>query len=178
MRFVMLLLLSLVFCGSPVCADAFASSDLHPIIRVHAMQSFEISFNRLVLQDQDFFISRGGSLLYQEVSQIDGGPFISILVRGVGELAELAALKRVLAENRVGTLMSCEFADGAETREPYELNWYGRDGRRNSFVAVSGPAGASGFPPCPPQVGNIIRAIGDYRIHVVNLPGTEVLQAR
>lgn len=178
MRPVFLLVLSLLFCGSSARADAFASSDLHPLLRAHATRSFIEGFSQLRLDDQDYLISRGGALLSQVAGQVDGGSFSNFLVRGAGDREHLAALKRVLAESQVGTLKSCEIDSGGVTNGPYEITWYGKEGRRNSFVAVLGPAGASGLPPCPPQVGNIIQAISVYVNHVVSLPGTEILQAR
>jgi hypothetical protein len=178
MRVLALLLLSFTLFGSRAEADAFTSADLHPLLRVHAVHSDQIlSTQQTIFQDEDYFISRGGALLFQLVSQLEAEPFKTLLVRGVGLPAEVAALKQVLSDSRVGTLTDCEVPDGADRVEPYELTWYGREGRRNTFVAFFAPAGSTSLPVCPPQVLSLRRAVSDYFVHVTQLPGSENLVA-
>lgn len=178
MRVSALLLFSFTLVSSRAGADAFANTDLHPLLRVHAVNSYPIlSSQQTIFRDQDYLISRAGALLFQEVSQLEAEPFKTLMVRGVGLPAEVAALKQVLSDSRVGTLIDCEVADGADRVEPFEFTWYGREGRRNRFVAFFAPAGSTGRPVCPPQVLELRRAVSDYFVHVTQLPGSENLTA-
>ena len=123
MRVLALLLLSFTLFCSRAEADAFANADLHSLLRVHAVHSYQTPPNlQTTFQGEGYFISRGGALLYQQVSQLETEPFKTLLVCGVGLPAELAALKQVLSDIRVGTLTDCEASPGAADRaEPYEL---------------------------------------------------------
>ena len=176
MRRTALIILVLLF-SAPLLGDSFSQADLHPYVRVHGSRAFRDIVGGRHFDDQDYFITSGGAMLAIEPSKTDNRNFTNSFSRGAGTPERLVALKQVLAQNRVGQQTSCEIDTEGDLIGPYEITWYGKSGRRNSFTVIHGPGGASGLPPCPPGVDLMIGAINDYVSHVRSRPGTEILIA-
>lgn len=175
MRTTLLFLLGFFIAGTSK-ADSFAQADLNPYVRVHASRSYTDLLGVARFDDQDYMITRGGGVLAAEASWSTGREFSNLLIRGTGEAGQLNSLKRTLTTNKIGAQTDCRDPLGLDGS--YEITWYGKSGRRNSFTAYLGTFGPTDLPSCPSGVAEMIRAINDYVNHVANRRGTEVLRSK
>jgi hypothetical protein len=165
--------------ATSVAAVDFEEADLHPLLRVNASLSvfplIEPSLGGR--SDEVKVITRGGALISVLTRQIGfSQPFQNHILRGVGSPAAIAQLKTMLGQNQVGIQTSCLLDPNTEVNGTYEITWYGRGPRRNSFVVYYGTAGA-GFPACPLEVSKIVQAIREFEDAVTADPNSEVLDS-
>lgn len=174
-----LLFLLLVLPGNLAAVD-FSGLDLDPMIRVRTQQT------TLALppapgdihDDLTYFVTRGGATVFVNVIQLIGSQTRSTihqLGRGIGSPAPLTRLKQALSAARAGTQRSCSFDQPHSPLDTFEITWYGKNARQNQFTVAFGPPGATALPPCPAAVSELIAAIVDYEIQVLNDPASEVL---
>jgi hypothetical protein len=167
-----------LFCALASRADDFSQADLHPYLRIHAWRTYVDLQSQVNFDDQDYAITQGGALQAAEARRQGDRSPVNVFIRGVGATAQLNSLKRTLNQNRIGTQTSCELDTQGAQSGPYEITWYGKGSRRNSFVVEFGTAGSSGLPPCGPGVEAMIRAIDIFLNHVSTRPGTQTLTSR
>ena len=173
--------LALILClfGCPALQAADVSGlNLDPLVRVRLTENVPASSTSGAAQnDRDLFVTRGGVTTIVRVFRFfepGGVRVLHQLARGAGSPADLAELKQALAAGRAGIRQSCNIED-AEPLATWEVTWYGRNGRRSSFVVAVGPAAATGLPPCGPETFPLLSALLAYEGRVLGDPETELL---
>lgn len=173
--------LALVLClfGCPALEAAdFSGRHLDPMIRVRATENVPASSVASAAQnDLDFYVTRGGVTTIVRVFRFFEPGKVRVLhqlARGTGSPADLEELKQALVTGRAGARQSCIIED-TEPLATWEVTWYGRNGRRSSFVVAVGPAAATGLPPCGPEAFPLISALLAYEGRVLGNPATELL---
>lgn len=168
-----LLLLGLTGASAAPADDIFDGVDLRPLVRMHSTRyGFDGLFNppRIVWEDIDTSISRGGATTFYLWRRIGEVPFRSLLVRGVGKSAVLGSLRSALTANRIGTLKDCQIDTDGDLLGSLEIIWYGQGPRRNAFRATLGDGAVPGLPICPQEVEAIVLAIDTYDNRVESDP--------
>ncbi len=172
-----LVLLGITGASAAPAADIFDGVDLRPIVRlVSTRHGFDGTFNppRIIWEDIDTFVSRGGATNFNRWKINAGEPFRSQLARGVGKPAALGSLRAALTANRVGAQKDCQIDTGGDLLGFLEITWYGQGTRRNSFRVTLGDGTRPGLRICPQEVEAIISAIDRYDVGVLNDPNSEV----
>lgn len=164
---------------SSVSAADFSEVDLDPLLRVRTRLTIPAvpPAPAEEREDADTFVTRGGATTIVRVIQLVGpatSSTIHQLARGIGSPEDLVQLTTAIAEGRIGQQRSCFIESGNVPTNSYDVTWYGRGARRNSFVVVFGAAGVSSLPPCGPGVLPMLGEILRYESDVLGDPATEL----
>lgn len=165
-RSVLFVLATAVLLSSPLtAAGTLPDVDLTPLLRVHSTLLFRFLPDPSVgdlLEDGDLFVSQGGATTWVRLLRREGESFRTETFIGAGRADFLRQLKGRLGSNRAGFLEDCAIVDPeAATTGTYEVTWYGRGGRRNSFTfTLTGDAGA--LPVCSPDAELLFETIFGY----------------
>jgi hypothetical protein len=161
MRFKSLLIVCLLVGAVAVEAGGLPP---HTVIRVHA--SYFGGGHGLVYWDEDLFILNDGTVtasLTREspTTSLPPPAWYAHIGTGAGTADDLATLYQALADGHVGIQSGgCAIQACAPISGTYEITWYGRGVRRNTFVlSLDEPPP---FPLCPPEVNAIVVAIEGY----------------
>lgn len=152
-------------CQLTLLGTVLEATERHPLIRVHA--TLLKGSHGFTLLDEDLFIATDGAITGVLSMSCNGCPSSFFGWRGEtrsgsASAPQVSALRRALVDNRVGiqsgdclVVANVGLVDG-----DYEVRWYGRGMRQNTFTASVGRPAA--LPPCAPEVGRIIAAIETY----------------
>lgn len=91
------------------------------------------------------------------------------LLTGLATAEELAALAGTLRDIRIGFLEGDCGAPVPDYYLDHRVNWFGRDGRRNTFLFGAAPSG------CPDEIGELMRAVNDLIEAVTERPTAIVI---
>ncbi len=160
----------------------FSNVDLKPLFHLHLSKRFktppEFPPQKEIFDDEDLFVTQGGATVLIIFLRSEDTEFGTRMVRVVSPQPPLRTFLGALAASRIGLQPSCESDTGGTLTGSYEISWYGRHGRSNSFHVALAAAGASGLPPCPPEAQQIVMAVAAYESDVVGAPGAEVFQSQ
>ncbi|HEV7668367.1 MAG TPA: hypothetical protein VGS22_07575 [Thermoanaerobaculia bacterium] len=137
----------------------FPGNDSRTLLRVHSTLAETPRPDVGFRTDSDRLISRGGGLVTLRSQGLGTNPPEVVAFAGLGRPADLAALGEALVSAGVGTLSSCSLDGQGGRTGPVEITWYGRTGRKNTFVIqfLDHEPPAAGL--CPPEAGAVIDAI-------------------
>ena len=150
--------LALLLVALPGAAQPPSSQAL---LRVHAALTVFAQGPELV--DEDLFVHGDGlatgSLALSREGACASCYWSTAIVQGSGSSEQFAALQAALGVNKVGVQAGgCVVQSVMPGTGTYEVTWYGRGSRRNSWLVQVGGEGE----PCAVEVSNIIRAIETY----------------
>lgn len=130
-----------------------------PVIRVHSFLEFTGHANQFA--DSDTLVTADGigttttAMVTSETGQ--GWMVAHQVLKGTS--AQLASLGTALVSGRVGVQQgNCVLGCAVECSGTYELTWFGRGLRSNSFAMVVSNSPDAG-PPCPAEVIEIVRQL-------------------
>jgi hypothetical protein len=101
---------------------------------------------------------------------VPGTPIVTVW-RGPGTAALNSDLLAALAAARAGVQSDCQGVSLGETVE-WQISWYGRHGRSNTFRVSSLD---KSLPECPTEVVRLVFAIDHFRYEFERHPTTQVL---
>jgi hypothetical protein len=161
--------------GSLALAQAPASPDLHPLVKLHDTHSLAAGPALVSATDHDLFITRGGVLdtILVTRQSASGASFETETARGTGSATALAALESALGAAHVGQQSGvCNtelFPLGSTFR--YEITWFGRFAHESSFILTNlGDATTD----CSPQQLQIASALLAFESSVLADPATVI----
>lgn len=174
------MLMALLGIVPAVQAADFSDVDLDPLLRVRTRLTVPAAppVATEEREDSDTFVTRGGATTIVRVVQLvsqGSATTLHQLARGVGSRERLSGLAAALAQGRIGQQNSCFIDAGNTPPDVYDITWYGKGVRRNTFVIVFGTPESSDLPACGPGVFPLLQGILRYESGVLGDPATEVL---
>lgn len=178
-RMIVALVLTAALCG---VAAAQEPVDLRPLLRIHTVLETggkECSnIPRANALEQDLFVT-GDGVLYSTRVLADGPEgdcrFRARLVRGAATSLQLVRLQRNLRRHQIGLQTDCGISGDVGVQGRYEVTWYGKDVRYNSFRVVIGGLDGS-LPVCPVEIRKLFVAVSNFEENVSHNPDSEVQQ--
>jgi len=165
--------------GQNLCA-----ADLHRLLRVtstfSAIQRSPSAPGPSQDVFEDFVVSRSGVVVGQAVHDelCDNCTTHNTVVAGQASMQDLNSLRQVIDSNHIGIQTSCFQANleegtvGPRLFGTFELTWYGRNGRKNTWSVIYDNADHEGIlPPCSPSVQTIVNTVRSFFSGVASRPG-------
>ncbi|HEX5760748.1 MAG TPA: hypothetical protein VF121_16285 [Thermoanaerobaculia bacterium] len=172
MKRITLCILSALLSASALAAEPIGESSSRPLIQVRGFHRIAHAGPADTLTYLGFVILGGGSVNSVAVAcDLRAGCFWgSQVAQGVASLEAMQELIRRLVEGRIGFERGgCHFVDFGPVEYEYEITWFGRGARTNTFtVAHTFPA------ECPHSLRLIIGAIFDAESSIYANPATKV----
>jgi hypothetical protein len=157
-------------------------TDVRPLLRIHTVLETGAkecsNIPRANALEQDLFVT-GGGVLYSTRVLADGPEgdcqFRTRLIRGAATGLQLLRLQKNLERHQIGLQTDCGVPGEGGAKGRYEVTWYGKDVRHNSFRVVIGGDDGS-LPPCPIEIHRLFTAISNFEQSVSRNPDSEVQQ--
>ncbi len=112
----------------------------------------------VLLNKESIFVSRGGYIFLQGTIESTNGTFDGIVGRAFANATQRSVFRDILTRGQVGRQRDC-VRISTELSGYWQITWYGRNGRRNTFRYVSAPDLSSGLPECSEQARDLLEGL-------------------